>query len=114
MRKINKELALLGYVEEELPNKVALNIDFAKKHLIELIFRQAVLEGIATTYADTETIIEGGKVNNLGVEDMLKVLNLKHAWEFILDKDVISSPTNYYISQYIAKLINEGFRKTLQ
>lgn len=39
----------------------------------------------------------------------MKIINLKHAWEFILDKDVISSPTNYYISQYIAKLINEGF-----
>ena len=39
----------------------------------------------------------------------MKIINLKHAWEFILDKDVISSPTNYYVSQYIAKLINEGF-----
>jgi prophage maintenance system killer protein len=39
----------------------------------------------------------------------MKIINLKHAWEFILDKDVITSPTNYYVSQYIARLINEGF-----
>ena len=74
-----------------------------------LIYDQAILEGISTTFPDTELIIDNGKVNNMSSEDVMKIINLKHAWEFILDKDVISSPTNYYISQYIAKLINEGF-----
>ena len=40
---------------------------------------------------------------------MQKILNLKHAWEFILDKDVIQSVTNYHMLCYIAKLVNEGF-----
>ena len=40
---------------------------------------------------------------------MQKILNLKHAWEFILDKDVIKSPSDYYLVSYIAKLVNEGF-----
>ena len=74
-----------------------------------LIYDQAILEGISTTFPDTELIIDNGKVNNMSTEDVMKIINLKHAWEFILDKDVISSPSNYYISQYIAKLINEGF-----
>ena len=40
---------------------------------------------------------------------MQKILNLKHAWEFILDRDVISYPTDYSILCHIAKLVNEGF-----
>ena len=39
----------------------------------------------------------------------LKILNLKHAWEFVLDKDVLSYGTDYHILCHIAKLVNEGF-----
>lgn len=109
LKQINKELSSFGYVENNLPSNIALNIDFAKKHLVDLVFKQAVLEGIATTYADTETIIEGGKVNNLGVEDVLKVVNLKHAWEFILNKSVILSETNFQLLCEINKLVEDGF-----
>lgn len=109
IKRIDKELKTSGYVENELTDKVALNIDFAKKHLIGTIYKQAVLEGIATTYADTETIIEGGKVNNMTANDVLKVINLKHAWEFILNKDVITSPTNFALLCEINKFIEEGF-----
>ena len=109
IREIEKELAKLNYSEEELPNEVILNLDFARANMKSLIYDQAVLEGISTTFPDTEAIIDNGKVNNMSTEDVMKIINLKHAWEFILDKDVILSSTNYYVSQYIAKLINEGF-----
>lgn len=109
VKRIDKELKSSGYVENVLSDKVALNIDFAKKHLVDTIYKQAVLEGIATTYADTETIIEGGKVNNMTANDVLKVVNLKHAWEFILNKDVITSPTNFALLCEINKFIEEGF-----
>lgn len=109
IKRIDKELKLLNYIENELTQNVALNIDFARKHLVDTIYKQAVLEGIATTYADTETIIEGGKVNNMTANDILKVVNLKHAWEFILNKDVITSSTNYALLCEINKFIEEGF-----
>lgn len=109
IKRIYKELKLLNYIENEPTQNVALNIDFARKHLVDTIYKQAVLEGIATTYADTETIIEGGKVNNMTANDILKVVNLKHAWEFILNKDVITSPTNYALLCEINKFIEEGF-----
>lgn len=109
IRKIEKELANLGYSQEELPPKVLLNMDFARANMKSIIYDQAVLEGVATTFPDTELIIENGKVNNVSAEDVQKILNLKHAWEFVLDKDVIQTPTSYYVCQYIAKLINEGF-----
>lgn len=41
--------------------------------------------------------------------DVQKILNLKHAWEFILDEDVIQVGSDYYLLCHIAKLVNEGF-----
>lgn len=41
--------------------------------------------------------------------DVQKILNLKHAWEFILDRDVIASRSDYYMLSHIARVVNEGF-----
>lgn len=109
IRVVEKELAKLGYSQEELSPDVVLNMDFVRANMKSIIYDQAVLEGVATTFPDTEMIIENGKVNNVSAEDVQKILNLKHAWEFVLDKDVIQTPTSYYVCQYIAKLVNEGF-----
>lgn len=109
IRQIEKGLALLGYVSNELSAEVQLNLDFARANMKANIYDQAILEGVATTYPQTETIIENGKVNGMRVSDVQKILNLKHAWEFILDKDVIQVKTDFYILSYIAGLVNEGF-----
>lgn len=109
VKEINKRLKELNYIEKELSKKVELNIDFAKRHLVDTIYKQAVLEGVATTFADTENIIEGGKVNNMTPEDVMKIVNLKHAWEFILNRNVIQSATNFSLLCEINKLVIEGF-----
>lgn len=109
LRKINKELQAVGYVESDIDDNVKANIDFARRHLVETIYNQAILEGVATTYAETEAIIEGGKVRNMSTDDIMKVVNLKHAWEFILNKDVLNSPTNFYLLCDINRFIEEGF-----
>lgn len=109
IREITKKLKQLNYKEEELAEKVEHNIDFAKRHLVDTIYKQAILEGVATTFADTESIIEGGKVNNMTSEDILKIVNLKHAWEFILNKNVILSDTNFALLCEINKMVEEGF-----
>ena len=109
IREINKKLKQLNYIEEELSEKVKQNIDFAKRHLVDTIYKQAILEGVATTFADTESIIEGGKVNNMTSEDIMKIVNLKHAWEFILNKNVIVSDTNFALLCEINKMVEEGF-----
>ena len=106
---ITKELKNFNYSYIELSDKVKNNIDFAKKNMVNTIYKQAILEGVATTFADTENIIEGGKVNNMNSEDMLKILNLKHAWEFILNENVIASQINYSLLCEINKFILEGF-----
>lgn len=112
IREITKKLKQFNYIEEELSEKVKQNIDFAKRHLVDTIYKQAILEGVATTFADTESIIEGGKVNNMTSEDIIKIVNLKHAWEFILNKNVILSDTNFALLCEINKMVEEGFYYT--
>lgn len=112
IREISKKLKQLNYVEEELSEKVEQNIDFAKRHLVDTIYKQAILEGVATTFADTESILEGGKVNNMTSEDILKIINLKHAWEFVLNKNVMLSDTNFALLCEINKMVIDGFYYT--
>lgn len=109
LRSIDKKLAELGYVSSELPARVIQNLDFARANMKANIYDQAVLEGVATSFPQTEDIIENGTVNGMTATDIQKILNLKHAWEFILDSDVIQAKSDYYLLCHIARLVNEGF-----
>ena len=109
LRNIEKQLNNVGYLEDELSQVVVNNINFARTNMKMNIYNQAILEGVATSFPQTEEIIENGKVFGVTATDVQKILNLKHAWEFILDKDVILSKSDYYILSYIAKIVNEGF-----
>ena len=109
IRAVEKQLAKLGYEEAEISARVQLNLEFARNNMKLSIYDQAVLEGVATTFPQTEEIINNGKITGVTASDVQKILNLKHAWEFILDKDVISYPTDYSLICHIAQLVNEGF-----
>ena len=109
IRRVDKELAENGYTKNALSPDVISNLDFARANMKANIYDQAVLEGVATTFPQTEEIIENGTVNGMTADDVQKILNLKHAWEFILDEDVIQADSNYYLLCHIAKLVNEGF-----
>ena len=112
LKEIKKELGILQYESLELTDNIKINIDLARKNLVDSIYKQAMLEGVATTYSDTETIVNGGKVKDMTASDISKVVNLKHAWEFILDEGVISYPTNYAILCQINEIVEEGFLYT--
>lgn len=109
LRKIEKKLAELGYKSTELDKRILQNLDFARANMKANIYDQAVLEGVATSFPQTEDIIDNGTVTGMTANDIQKILNLKHAWEFILDSDVIQAKTDYYLLCHIAKLVNEGF-----
>lgn len=109
IRRINKKLVELGYTPTELGSDIVLNLDFARANMKSCIYDQAVLEGVSTTFPQTEDIIDNGTVNGMTATDVQKILNLKHSWEFILDEDVIKADSDYYLLSHIAKLVNEGF-----
>lgn len=109
LRSIDKQLANAGYSEDELSSDVINNIAFARTNMKMNIYDQAVLEGVATSFPQTEEIIDNGKISGVTATDVQKILNLKHAWEFILDRDVIASRSDYYMLSHIARVVNEGF-----
>ncbi len=109
LRSIDKQLANAGYSEDELSSDVINNIAFARANMKMNIYDQAVLEGVATSFPQTEEIIDNGKISGVTATDVQKILNLKHAWEFILDRDVIASRSDYYMLSHIARVVNEGF-----
>lgn len=113
IKEINKQLKDLNYVETEGINEmVAINIDLARRNLVDSIYKQSMLEGVATTYSDTETLVNGGKVNDMTASDVDKVVNLKRAWEFIMSVDLANYPTNYAVLCQINQIVEDGFSLT--
>ena len=56
------------------------NIFFAKRKLVDNIYRSANLEGIAVTFADTYAFMNNVNTGKISVDDMLKLKGLKDAW----------------------------------
>ena len=109
LRAIKKELGAMQYESFQLTDDVKMNIDLARRNLVDSIYKQAMLEGVATTYSDTETIVNGGRVTDMTSTDVSKLVNLKHAWEFILGEGVASVSTNFAILCQINGIVEEGF-----
>ena len=113
LKEIDKSLKELNYVEiKDVNEKVAINIDLARRYLVDSIYKQAMLEGVATTYSDTETIVNGGRVKDMTASDINKVINLKRAWEFIMSIDLVNYPTNYAVLCQINQIVEDGFSLT--
>lgn len=109
VKAINKELGALKFENLQLSDDVKLNLDLARRNLVDSIYKQSILEGIATTYSNTETIVNGGIVKDMTAKDISKVVNLKRAWEFIMSEGVITYPTNFAILCQINSIVEDGF-----
>lgn len=72
IRKIEKQLSVLGYKSSDLDLRVIQNLDFARANMKSNIYDQAVLEGVATSFPQTEDIIDNGTVNGMTANDIQK------------------------------------------
>lgn len=107
---INDDLKSLGLYKRDIDkDDVRLSITLARRYLVDSIYKQAILEGVSTTYSMTENILSGGTVGDMSVNDVRKITNLKDAWNFILDEDVLSCPTNFAILSEINKYVEASF-----
>lgn len=61
------------------------NIFLAKKLIVDSIWKNARMEGINITFPETQVIYDQGILNKLRIDDIEKIINLKHAWHFILN-----------------------------
>ena len=60
------------------------NIAYAKRNLVDSIYNSAKLEGLNVTFPETYTILEKAKMQNVDISTVSTILNLKHAWQFLL------------------------------
>ena len=60
------------------------NIFFAKRSLINIIYRSAILERINVTFENVEAFVESENTNNISISNALKLKGLKDAWEYVL------------------------------
>ena len=60
------------------------NIAYAKRNLVDSIYNSAKLEGLNVTFPETYTILEKAKMQNVDIAAVSTILNLKHAWQFLL------------------------------
>lgn len=77
------------------------NLFLAKKLLVEVVYNSAYIEGCNVTFPQTQTILDGAVINNVSVDDIQTVLNLRDAWKYLLAN--IDTPLDL---SYICK-INE-------
>ncbi|MBR1508406.1 MAG: Fic family protein [Eubacterium sp.] len=61
------------------------NIFTAKRLLVDSVYQQANLEGIAVTYAQTQDILNNVNVSNLSPKDISKVCCLRDGWKYFFD-----------------------------
>lgn len=81
-------------------------IEIAKRNIVDCIYSTARIEGIAVTFPDTMQIYEGRSVANLSIDDVNKVNNLKHAWQFVFES--IDYPLDILYLRQLNQIINAG------
>ena len=59
-------------------------VEMAKRLLVDSIWKSANLEGLGTTFPKTEAILTNAPTNTK-TEEVLFVINMKRAWQFLLD-----------------------------
>ena len=61
------------------------NIFLAKRNIIDNIYANARMEGLNITFPQTKTILEGVNVPNLKIDEIQVILNLRDAWNFVIN-----------------------------
>lgn len=107
LRRTNTKLAKLGISISDIDPKVYLNLDFVRSNLNTIIYGQAIVEGVSATFLETEEILNRGSSKNVSFDDTLTILNLKNAWQYILDEDTLRRGANFGVLSSIAEFVND-------
>lgn len=83
-------------------SKVDMAITVAKRMLVDSIWKSAGIEGINTTFIATEDILNHGETHGMKSDDVMFIMNMKAAWQFLFD--VINEPNNLAIIREFNKI----------
>lgn len=79
-------------------------IEMAKRLLVDSIWKSANLEGLGTTFPKTEAILANAPTETKS-EEVLFVINMKRAWQFLLDN--LDIPNNIMLLREYNKVVGE-------
>lgn len=79
-------------------------IEMAKRLLVDSIWKSANLEGLGTTFPKTEAILANAPTTTK-TEEVLFVINMKRAWQFLLDN--LSYENSLMILREYNKIVGE-------
>jgi Fic family protein len=77
------------------------NIAWAKRNIVDYIYKSARLEGLNITFPETATIYERAILSKADIHVVEVIINLKHAWQYII------SHINYPIDLKFIKKVHE-------
>ena len=60
------------------------NVLYAKRNMVDSIWKSANLEGISVTFSEAQAIYDGANVGHLRIDEIQAINNLKHAWQFVI------------------------------
>ena len=61
------------------------NVFLAKRNIVDNIYSNARMEGVNVTFSQTKTILEGVNVPNLKIDEIQVILNLRDAWNYVIN-----------------------------
>ena len=89
------------------------NISFAKRMLVDSIYKSANLEGIAVTFAQTNDILNNVNVGSLKPNEIRKVCDMRDGWEYVIQH--INEPLHLgFLEDIHALIVVQYYTLTLE
>lgn len=84
------------------------NVFLAKRNIVDNIYANARMEGINVTFPQTKTILEGVNVPNLKIDEIQVILNLRDAWNYVINNIKQNLDLNFIckINEFVARREN--------
>jgi prophage maintenance system killer protein len=83
------------------------NIFYAKRNIVDYIWKEANIEGIPITFPKTDDVVNRGAVEGVSIFAINVINNLKRAWEYILIN--IDREYSFSFITQVNKLIGSGY-----
>ena len=88
-------------MEDKYNMTLEQNVFLAKRNIVDNVYANARMEGLNITFPQTQTILDGVNVQELKLDEIQCILNLRDAWRF-----VINNIENEFDLEFICK-VNE-------
>lgn len=82
------------------------NVFYAKRNIVDSIWKSSHIEGINVTYPETQKLYDGGNVARLRVDEIQVINNLKYAWRYIFCS--LNNENNLNILKSINSLVGSN------